>query len=316
MFTVLTPRRVYRFLKTGSVKTKELREYHAFLEKSKPYNRAQLNITIDFELGWSRARRGDRSTTHAEALRRSGLARKFLPIFLKLCETYDIPATFATVAHIALEDCASHFTPPIFKPSWTENDWYALDPKSSLETNKNFYGKDLISQILQSPVHHELGSHGFSHVDLADSETTPEVARFEIFESFRILKELNPSLTTFVFPKNHIAYLDILRDSGYSIYRDGTQRDIKKEEGLWSFPRGVWISPDAVSPSDIINLLSKAVDTKKIVNIWCHLYEFDRESSFIDFFESVFKAASKKRSEGKLSIDTMSGIVSSIHASK
>ena len=199
-------RRLARLAATGSSASRELTRYRAFLRQGGHYPGAFFNLTIDFELAWSRARRGDGSTTGEEALERSRRARSNLPALLRLCEEFELPLTFAVVGHVALREC-DHRDPPAFAPSWNGGDWYAVNPRQSLDVDGDYYGADLVQAIQESPVGHEVASHGFSHVNLGDDETTTEVARFELDESYRILSRLDPQLSTLVFPKNHLSAL-------------------------------------------------------------------------------------------------------------
>src|SRR3989344_351230 len=99
-------RKIYRYLKTGSSQTKDYVNYQKFLTNaSHQYSQSYFNLTIDFELAWSRARRGEKVTTKEESLERSRLTRAMLPTLLELSEKYQIPVTFAIVAHVALNDC-------------------------------------------------------------------------------------------------------------------------------------------------------------------------------------------------------------------
>jgi hypothetical protein len=283
-------RKIYRLVKTCRSQTKDYLSYKHFLESSQyQYKKSFFNLTIDFELAWSRARRGDGVMTKEESLERSRLAREMLPVLLELCEKYKIPVTFATVAHVALYNCSEHDKPPKFRPFWVKDDWYNIDPHSDLESNKDYYGADLIKNVLQSNISHEIASHSFSHVDLADSETTKIVAEFEIRQSIEILKKINPQISTFVFPNNEVAYKNILKDTGFTNYRVKSNKKIEKDEiGLNQFPLGLWISPKAFSSQDLVNLINIAVSKKQLVNFWCHLYEFGSKGEFKSFFGPIF----------------------------
>lgn len=311
----LVLRKIYRFIKTRSFQTKDYNSYKKFLlENQNKYNKNYFNLTIDFELGWSRARRGKSVTTKEESLERSRLARRMLPVLLELSEKYKIPITFATVAHVALDNCSEHEITPKFAPFWLQEDWYKTDPKSNLSQNKDFYGKDLIQKIIKSPVSHEIASHGFSHIDLGDSETTKEVAEFEISESTKILKKVYPELCTFVFPNNYVSFLETVKNNGYGIYRVKENISIKKDKnGLFMFPLGLWVSPDAFSSKDIISLINISIARGQLVNIWLHLYEFKSEQQFRSFFETVFSHLEICKENGIIEVQTIKDIIKSLN---
>src|SRR5437763_449322 len=101
----LLMRKIYRFLKTGSPQTIDYRNYRTVLATNEfNYDSSYFNLTIDFELAWSRARRGNSVTSTEESVERSRRARLLLPILISLSEKYSIPITFAVVAHVALEN--------------------------------------------------------------------------------------------------------------------------------------------------------------------------------------------------------------------
>jgi len=311
----LLARRIWRFLKTGSTVAKEVKEYSEFIKNNlNSYRTAFFNLTIDFELAWSRARRKNISTTLEESLIRAKRARKFLPHLIELTKKYNIPITVAPVAHVAISDCASHQVPPKFKPSWTNSDWFSIDPNTNLRENEDYYGPDLIKKVLESGVGHEIASHGFSHVDLSDADTTKEIAEFEITESYRILKQINQNLTTFIFPNNKPKFLELLNRAGYTIYRGQENKTIAKDDfGLWRFPLGLWLSPYAASPKEINGLISLAIQKKQLINLWCHLYEFKNERQLKNFFGPIFKFIKQKQNKKSLEVGTMQSIVSKIN---
>ncbi len=310
---MISLRQILRLIKTGSPHTKDYRAYHAYLKDSTSVlPKGFFNLTIDFELAWSRARRGGSVMSVKESLERSRRARMLIPVLLELSEKYSLPITFATVAHVALAEC-SHRVPPKFRPFWAEEDWYDRDPRSSLAMDKDYYGADLLEKIVASKMAHEIASHSFSHIDIGDSETTREAAVFEIKESYDILKKIYPGLTTFIFPNNHPAYTDILKETGYGIYRIKRNHPISKDEqGLVQFPVGLWLSPQAFSSHDLTKFIDIGGKQRQIVHFWCHLYEFSSERGLREFFEPLFSHIEMSRKAGIIDALTIKDIVHSV----
>ncbi len=309
-------RKTYRLVATGSTRSEPYRKYATYLQNGRGTHREGLfNLTVDLELGWSRARRGSRSTTVAESLERSRSARHVFEEFLHLSDAYMVPVTFAVVGHVAVANCASHREPPTFRPAWLGEDWFAIDPQTNLHRNPHYYGLDLVEKILSSVQKHEIASHSFSHVDLGDDDTTPEVAAFEIAESFRILRHLDHRLTTFVFPNNRPAFVNLLREAGFTIYRNRLNGELERDAaGLWKFPLGLWLSPLTCSAREVIELVDVAIHRKRLMNIWCHLYEFGSRQSLRGFFEPILRFVSGSRRRGTLEVNTMRGIVAAIQS--
>jgi len=307
----LVLRKINRILRSGSVHTPDYQAYKSYLQKtSSNTSVGYFNLTIDLELAWSRARRGEGCTSRGESLERSRRARENFSALISLSEKHNIPITFAIVGHVALESCAGHRSPPPFHPCWTEKDWYSIDPYTDLATHPDYYGADLIKKIKNSKVKHEIASHSFSHVDLSDSETTPEVAKFEIEESYRLLKEIEPDLTTYVFAKNQPAFLDFIKNTGFTIYRDSKNHPIRKNSaGLIEFPLGLWLSPKAHNSKDLLRLLAIATEKKRIVNFWLHLYEFNSANELFQYFEPIFSYIDICQNAGTIKALTMRDMV-------
>jgi peptidoglycan/xylan/chitin deacetylase (PgdA/CDA1 family) len=307
-------RRVGRVIHHRSTVSGDVVRHVRFLRSSPGYGAAYFNLTVDFELAWSIARRGSSATTLRLELERSRRARRNLPALLELCDEHQLPVTFAVVAHVALDRC-THADPPAYAPAWLGRDWYSVDPRSSLDDDRDYYGADLVREVISRPVGHELASHSFGHVDLGDEETPAEVARFELTESRRILSELDPGLRSFVFPKNHARFLDLVAEAGYSIYR--AERDVAiapDPHGLWSFPAGLWLSPTAVTPRDVLRVVGVAHAQQQVSSWFMHLYEFERPDDLRRFFAPIFGHLRRERENGRVNVMTMRGIVDAVAA--
>jgi peptidoglycan/xylan/chitin deacetylase (PgdA/CDA1 family) len=308
---ILFASRIRRFMRTGSIRSGPYLRYRDYLSRvAGSSDHAFFNLTIDLELGWSRTRGSNSPTPLAESLRRGRLARERVPDLLELCADLTIPLTFAVVGHVAISDCRAHRPPPAFAPYWLGHDWFAVDPRSSLSESEEFYGEDLVRQIMQNRVVHEVASHGFSHLDLGDDATTEEAARFEIDESFRILSTLGLPPATFVFPGNRPGFVHLVKQHGFFIYRSQCNARLAIDAlGLWQFPLGFWLSPRAVSPEEVIDLVDTAIERKALVNFYCHLYEFGSRQSLINFFRPVFAYVRKNECGGRIEARTMRSIV-------
>lgn len=304
----LLARRLARFARTGSSSSRDYVECRRSIESGEENgDGGTVCLSVDFELAWSRARRGEGCTSREESAERALRARDALPALLALCEAYRIPATFAVVGHVALDACDLHRPPPAFRPPWFGEDWFAVCAQGGLAAGRDFLAPDLVRQILGSPAGHELASHGFSHVDLSDDATTPEVARFEIEESARILRGLDPRVSTFIFPKNRPAHLEVLARAGFKAYRTREQAPLSRDShGLWRFPLGLWLSPEALSPGEVVSLIDLAARRRRLLGLWCHLYEFEGPEKLRALFEPVFEAV---RSAPGMAARTMRAVV-------
>ncbi len=185
---------------------------------------AVLIVSLDLELAWGfnyelllGARNAFRYL-RIIALRSRYNIRKLVSFL----EKFKIPITWGIVGHLFLESCEAvngvpHPEMPRPKLSGSDKDWYHFDPCSNVRKAPLWYAPDLIGMILSSKVEHEIACHSFSHPPF--SICSKEVARAEIEACREIMKLYDLDPETFIFPKNDIAHLSILKQLGFSIFR-------------------------------------------------------------------------------------------------
>jgi peptidoglycan/xylan/chitin deacetylase (PgdA/CDA1 family) len=181
-------------------------------------------ISADFELGWgwrSRGRQGAEETGLFE--------RHNVPMILALLEQYSIPITWATIGHLFLESCTrcdhtglAHpdMPRPVTDGNWT-GDWYANDPCSNVEHSPAWYAPDLIQQIIDSSVPHEIGTHSFSHINFTAAYSGADVVRRELERCAEVMQPYGLKPQTLVFPRNRDEYshLPLLAEAGVIVVR-------------------------------------------------------------------------------------------------
>ena len=177
-------------------------------------------LSIDTELAWGMIhRRGvDANRLYYES------AREAVAGMLALCEKYEIRATWATVGHLMMDSCDKSdgtVHPEIVRPDyqWFKGDWFDQDPVSDIESDPIWYGSDIVESIQACSVPQEIGSHSFSHVSFDDPGCSVETADSELRECVRIAESKGISLKSFVFPRNGVGHLDVLKKHGFSSFR-------------------------------------------------------------------------------------------------
>ena len=75
---------------------------------------------------------------------------------MRLFEKYHVHATWALVGHLFLASCREtnglkH--KEIVRPGypWLTHDWFSFDPCNDVKTNPEWYGPDIVKQILKIP---------------------------------------------------------------------------------------------------------------------------------------------------------------------
>lgn len=165
-------------------------------------------ISVDAELGWGFHDLDDRPEG------RLANARNGWRTFLDLCDQFQIPATWAVVGHLFLEDCdARHHDHP------SSDSWFACERGRECLPRFLRFGDGLIEAIAGARVDHDIGLHTFSHVDFGASTTTPELARKELEASLHAARRFDCEPTSFVFPRNSIGHRQVLLEAGIESYR-------------------------------------------------------------------------------------------------
>lgn len=291
-------------------------------------------ISIDAELGWGFH---DFETPPPDRLEagRAGW-RTLLDIF----EAADVPATWAVVGHLFLEECdgihADHPAPD----GWFDRERGRWRDRPDLR-----FGADLVEEIVESSVAHEVASHSFSHVLFDEPMTTRDLARAEIQASKDAASPFGIDFDSFVFPRNGVGHLDALADAGFSSYRSDVLRPESRvgrsaaklasvldpgrielvaprvdESGLVDLPPSLYLFgfegrarslADRVGTDPIVRQATHAIDRASreggIFHAWLHPNNI-RSRSDADRIRSIVEYAAESRSEGALRIETMSEI--------
>lgn len=174
-------------------------------------------ISLDFELAW-----GSFDKAYGkELLDCARWTHDFgVPVLLKHLSRTNLSATWATVGLTMLDrlapvdDLAEVSYPHFPKP------WFEFIPRQATEAEApEWFGASVLRQIREATPYQEIGFHSWSHVIFADPGTPRERARQEFERCAALSKELGFDAESFVYPRNSVAHLDILREVGFKCYR-------------------------------------------------------------------------------------------------
>jgi glycosyltransferase involved in cell wall biosynthesis/peptidoglycan/xylan/chitin deacetylase (PgdA/CDA1 family) len=170
-----------------------------------------------------------------------------------------------------------------------------------------------IELLLDSPVKHDIGAHGYSHRNFQT---------LSIGEAEDELKRISASLgkygiipKSFVFPRNGISHLDLLRNHGYKCYREGARNILEdgmfidKKEGLFNIQPSLYLNT-TLSPTILERILDIAIAKRAPLHLWFHPWTFGNSKSEIkkyvqNVFSPFLKYAQAKQKKGQLSFETM-----------
>lgn len=176
-----------------------------------------VSISADFELNWA-----FRCLAPGERDQLGATERRNVPYILDVLNEFGVPITWATVGHLFLRSCAGEgkhnhgdMPRPPFNGRW-QGDWYKHDPGTDLQRDPLWYAPDLIEQVIQAKVGHEVGSHSFSHIDFSPRTSDDDLVKREIEACLDVMKPLGLRLRSLVYPYNNMghAYHGLLHQYG------------------------------------------------------------------------------------------------------
>ena len=296
----------------------------------KIFDQPTFIISLDTELLWGYA---GYPSSKAVSLMKSDAkkVRGCIDALLNLFEKHNITATWAVVGHLFLDHCECkddipHRNMPMFK-----EDWYSADPCTDIQRDPLYYGKDIVEKILSNRIEHEIGYHSFSHVVF--SECSREVAETEIKEGVKLAKGFGITLKSFVFPKNKIGHVAILKENGFKIYRgenlgrhDPSQSFLIRKfdggidkmiaptaepkwiDGIWEIPSSMCFCDPQIKLSLLPKAkmgLYRAIRSKKVFHIFLHPHNLLLYPSLKDDLDKFLGIVARKRDEGKVEVMTM-----------
>jgi len=173
-----------------------------------------FTISLDTELAWGTFDKGN-VERYEEAYRNTP---EVIDRLCDLFDEYEIPATWAVVSHL-LEDCDGDHadrTSPDFE--WVD-DWFSELPCASGMDKDLWYAPWLVDRIQDCETKQEIGLHGSTHMQLGAEGCSRQQAEEEVGAAVETLRSLGVEPKSFVFPRNDIGHLDVLREHGIEAYR-------------------------------------------------------------------------------------------------
>ncbi|APE95090.1 polysaccharide deacetylase family protein [Halodesulfurarchaeum formicicum] len=174
-----------------------------------------LVISVDAELGWGFCDYEEPPVSRVDA------ARTGWRVLLDILETHEVPATWAIVGHLFLNECDGLHAEHPSVEGWFERERGPWSGRPDLR-----FGTDLIGEVADGNAAHELACHSFSHVLFGAPETTREIARAELAAAVDAGRSIGVEFESFVFPRNSVGHRDLLAAFGFRSYRGaGTQSE-------------------------------------------------------------------------------------------
>lgn len=251
-------------------------------------------VSLDFELGWGH--RTIRPEYVAKLRNETDVLHERILALIDLFERYDIPATWAVVGKLL-----SHGSDPLF------------------------HDHTLFETLLSSAPDHEIGLHSHQHQPF--DELTLDEARDDVEAGLAALREWDCTPQSFVFPRNRVAHLEVLREHGFTHYRDASSTSrAHRIAALWwpdvvdlpladEIPVGV---PEttflaARRPSWFLHRsikrgLRRAAATDGMVHYWLHPHNVVTDPSLLETLGQIFSTINEFRTRGTIEARTIGSI--------
>jgi len=177
-------------------------------------------ISIDVEMAWGVFDAGGVEKHEQDFKKVRDVVDRLIQVF----EEFQAPVTWAFVGHLFLDSCQTrrgvqHHDMPRPVYPWFPFDWYSKDPGTDIHQDPIWYGKDILDAVLSSTVEHEIACHSFSHVDFSHEGCTAKVAAAEVEKCVELADQLGFKMKSFVFPKNRVGFLEVLKKNGFEVFR-------------------------------------------------------------------------------------------------
>ncbi|WP_336003486.1 polysaccharide deacetylase family protein [Halorientalis halophila] len=219
-------------------------------------------LSIDAELGWG-------FHDFAEPPRdRLASARQGWQALVDLCAEYRVPATWAVVGHLFLDDCDGRHRDHPAPPGWFDHERGPDRMSRSLR-----FADGLIDRIDESDVEHEIGIHTFSHVEMGAPETTATQADAELSAAVDAARVHGVEPRSFVFPRNNVGHLQALSDNGITCFRGTKPTDDPRADGAGAVDKVARATVSDAGPP----LVRARRNSLGLVNVPASLYLFGFE---------------------------------------
>lgn len=217
-------------------------------------------LSLDAELAWGFH---DMDTPRKKKI---GASRQGWCYLIELFEEFEIPATWAVVGHLMLEECDG-----IHRDHPAPSDWFERDPGHKATGESVWVAPELISTIQNSSVEHEIGCHTYSHVEFDGDIATEEVLRTELRLWKSLAAEHDINLSSFVFPRNRVAHQSLLASENFVCYRGNAPGKWHEKTVVSQVGKGLSMVFGRSSPP----LVQPKIDEYGLVNIPASLFLFE-----------------------------------------
>jgi len=219
--------------------------------------RPTVVISLDLELCW-----GSFDLSYGDELLKMGRWTHDIgaPNLLKHLTRNGLSATWAVVGAMMRRSLPDLSGLPEVRYRHFSKPWFSYIPKDGDEqTHPEWFGANLVEMIRNASPRQEIGFHSFSHVPFGDHGMTRERAIAEYRYCSHIAHELGIPKSSFVFPRNSVAYLAELRDAEFTCFRDVDRLPMRFSNGMLNSLAMIWADFAGSAPCMVEPALKEGV---------------------------------------------------------
>jgi len=313
---------------------------------------ATFVLSLDTEIAWADAGKlpqslyKDRFNGYQDIITR----------LIDLLDTYQIPATWAIVGALLLNDMNElDVEEPIYSWSEPQLSSSAIFHTLAYDTPHWYHYPQVLEFIQQANVEHEIGTHTFTHVYAEDPATTQSIFDSQLSAVKQQFADHNIVATSIIFPRNEIKYLEVLSQHGINAYRGVERNWYHQVPGQLNriahyLDRLLAITPPTydietlVVNSNLINLpssqfllhydgirnwiptqsrvlqakrgINSAIKKKELYHLWFHPHNLGSSEKMFTALEQILEYVAEMREQKKIKVKTMKQVADGILSHK
>lgn len=271
---------------------------------------------------------------HHELLTDNALALAYEQL-IEIFGRYEIAATFAYVmAFVLNSEERDRFRPQLLGD--VHDEWLRAYREATSSRRMSGWHQPAALEIVRAANIHEIACHGFCHRPLAETTTSLSDANAELDAAIEVARLKGLSLETFVFPRNQVGHLELLRSHGFIGYRQSLRRpggivgravSLAEEFNVWALPQlaapvtdglvpipsGHFLNwrfglrtrvPVATTAARWRHQLRRARRSGGVVHLWLHPHNLITGPSTAALLDSVLAEVVQMRDRGQVRVLT------------
>lgn len=287
---------------------------------------ARFILSFDCEGKWGMA--DDPAMASDDPIHGDSLSKAYTQIF-EILEKHKIPATFALVGLFAGGYEQYVDSRGELLESEPHRNWLQVPERSfAAGHHDGWFYPELVNQI-NARGNHEIASHSFTHLPLHDEGVTEDSFSTEMKFVHQWKEKNSIELSTFIYPRNQVKFLDQLNDFNYAGYRQcdiqnsayANRFRILQDEcniGRKSDTHSLSAKPIAIPPGTFLNwrrgprrvipkwvtlkrwsnVLDHAVASGGVAHLWMHPHNLITARGQVDLFEDAIASVAKTQRSG------------------